>query len=67
MDESCDCSVCIMTQEYHRFAALLPESERSSFKDWYSLIFDELESLTTAKEFEEYSKHKKEENQNESC
>jgi len=48
-----------MTQEYHRFAALLPESERSRFKDWYSLIFDELESLTTAKEFEEYSKHKK--------
>ena len=59
MDRSCDCSVCRMTQEYHRFAALLPESERSSFKDWYSLIFDELESLTTAKEFEEYSKHKK--------
>ena len=63
MVKSCDCSVCIMTQEYHRFAALLPESERSSFKDWYILIFDELESLSTSRDFEEYSKHKKEGNQ----
>ena len=60
MAKSCDCPVCRMTQEYHRFAALIPESERSSFKDWYSLIFDELESLATAKEFEEYSKQKRE-------
>ena len=63
MARSCDCSVCLMTQEYHRFAALIPESERSSFRDWYGLIFDELESLTTSKEFEEYSKHKEEGNQ----
>ena len=59
MDKPCECSVCRMTQEYHRFAALIPESERSRFKDWYGLIFDELEDLATAKEFEEYSKHKK--------
>ena len=56
MNDSCDCSVCRMTREYSRFAAMLPESERSSFRAWYSLIFDELEALTTTKEFEEYSK-----------
>ena len=60
MDNFCECSVCRMTREYRRFAALLPESEQSSFKDWYSLIFDELEALTTAKEFEEYRKRSKE-------
>ena len=53
MNKSCDRSVRLMTREYHRFAALLPETERSSFKDWYTLMFDELEYLTTAKEFEE--------------
>lgn len=56
----CECEICRCTREYARFSKLLPESERESFRAWYSAIFDELEEMTTDREFQELRKPKQE-------
>ena len=47
----CECEICRRTREYYRFSSLLPESERENFHAWYSAMFDELEEMSTDREF----------------